>query len=272
MIIETSDGAVLELFWRRRGPMPWSPTTALHFLSRYTTDRHSIQGVRWLLSWRGDTGRTWQSSDSELLERTASLLATNRVIVTEFGGTERWPGSGFILGSGPDSSLLFWTDQLHLHRDVYRAQEWVTQMQALIDRAANAQKPKDRKTTLPSVKEDKLTKSDEGTLRANGQHVASLRDLISSNPELPQYESLSDRDFLQIVLTYLEEGDLLPIYHRYPGVADPGPDKPADGPPPPRASSSREEPDDPSENPVVPGVCLLCAANEGAPFVTMPKP
>ena len=210
MIVETSDGAILELFWRRRGATPWSHTRALHFLSQYTVDRMSLQGIRWLLSDRADTARTWQSSNAAMLERAASLIATDRVVVAEFGGTERWPGSGFILGSGSDSSLLFWSDRLHIHRDVDRAQQWLREMQELNARALKQ-------------KEKKLSKDDELAVRENRRHIASLRSLISSNADVPQYVNLSDHDFLQLVINFLKDGDLLPIYHRYPGIADPGP-------------------------------------------------
>ena len=193
-----------------------------------------------------------------MLERAASLIATDRVVVAEFGGTERWPGSGFILGSGSDFFSLFWSDRLHIHRDIDRAQQWLREMQELNARALKQ-------------KEKKLSKDDELAVRENRRHIASLRSLISSNADVPQYVNLSDHDFLQLVINFLKDGDLLPIYHRYPGIADPGPDKPPDGPPPPvKPSGGKDDPDDPNDDPPVPGQCLLRAAESGSPFMTIP--
>jgi hypothetical protein len=263
MIIETPDGAVLEVFWRVRGEQPWSQTTALHFLSRYRLDREGLKGLRFLLSERSEVGRTWRAQDPVLLQRAAWLISTESVLVAEFGNTQRWPGSGFVLGSSWDSSLLFWRDQLHLIRDMSRVREWLKEMQAPILRAAAQKNSKGKEPP---------NKADQEAIEGNKKHIVALRKLIASAPGVPDFNNVGDADFLQLVDGYFESNDLLPIYHRYPGIAEPGPDdpdNPPDGPPGPKPPNDDDDPDDPG--PFIPGVCLFRAAETGTPFVTIPK-
>jgi hypothetical protein len=92
---------------------------------------------------------------------------------------------------------------------------------------------------------------------------------------VPDFDNLSDHAFLQTVDRYFESGDLLPIYHRYPGIAEPGPNgKPSDAPPSPKPQNEKPDPDDPStfdptDDPLQQGICLLNAADNGTPFLTM---
>ncbi|HYP09396.1 MAG TPA: hypothetical protein VER03_24440 [Bryobacteraceae bacterium] len=260
MIIRTQTGAILEVFWRERGSKPWSYITAHRYLSRFRTDPLTFQGARWLLSDRAASGRTWRIPEPVILQRTASLIEAGRVIVAEFGGTERWPGSGFVLGSGSDSALLYWRDKLRLMRDYAQVQDWIQQMQSVIARTNEQLKNK-----------KKISKEDDVALREDKQHIGAFRELIAEAPGVPQFPNLSDSDFLKILSKFFDAGDLLPIYHRYPGIAEPGPpDKPpGPGPGPGPKPNGGDDPDDP-DDPFIPGVCLLRASKQGAPFVTLP--
>jgi hypothetical protein len=143
-------------------------------------------------------------------------------------------------------------------------QDWIAQMRELISRTNN---PKDKKQTV------KISKEDTEALQETSEYIETLRDILGAAPGEPDYSKLDDDAFLKLVWNEFEAGNLLPIYHRYPGVAEPGPpDKPSDGPTPPKPSGGPDDPDDPSDDPFIPGVCLLRAASEGAPFVTIPEP
>jgi hypothetical protein len=261
MLFQTENGAILEIFWRERGSEPWSRVTALRFLSRYRTDRKGLQGLRWLLSDRTETGPTWRAPDADILQRTAWLIATNSVLVADYGwGEDRWPGSGFILGSSWDSSILFWRDQIHVPRDLFFFEEWIKEMLGLIERTDQQQKNKQS----PS-------QDDIAALKENANYIASFRRLLASAPGMPDFGVLSDRETLRLIRMYLASGELLPIYHRYPGVAEPGPGPEPPGPKPPGPKPGPEpiDPDDPDDPP--PPICLLNASKLGSPFLKIEK-
>lgn len=260
MVIETPEGAILEIFWRPRGFRIWSQVTALRLLSRYHVDREGLSGLRWLLSRRLDTGRTWRESDSDILQRTASLIATGRIIVAEHRGTRRWPASGFSLGSGHNSALLFWRDQLNLERDLYTVQQWLVELHEV---GQGADKSKDQKQSLSRLE--------------TTRYLSKLREILAWAPGSPDYGHLADRDLCQVLRAYFESGELLPIYHRFSGVAE----VELSAPPPtasaPIARENKSDADEPNtfegSDDVAPlGTCLVCAAQNGTPFVSVAQP
>jgi hypothetical protein len=256
MLFQTENGAILEIFWRERGSEPWSSIAALRFLSRYRFDRKGLDGLRWLLSDRTETGGTWRTSDAAIMQRVSWLIATNSVMVADYGwGEDRWPGSGFILGSSFDSSILFWRDQIHVARDLFFVKEWIGDMLELIERTDKQKQNKQSPST-----------DDAEALKENKKHIASFRKLLASAPGMPDFGVLSDEKTLKLTRSYLEAGQLLPIYHQYPGIAEPGPGPVPPGPTPPGPTPPEPiDPDDPDDPP--PPVCLLQAAQLGSPFL-----
>src|SRR4051794_6001716 len=125
MVFQTGNGAILEICWCEGGAKPGSQVTAVRFMPRYGSGSKGPEGLRWLLSDRAEIGQTWRAPDTATLQRVSMLIATNGVVVAEYGwGEDRWPGSGFLLGSSWDSSILFWRDQIHEERDLFFLRKW----------------------------------------------------------------------------------------------------------------------------------------------------
>jgi hypothetical protein len=263
MIVRTSDGAVLEFVWLERGGLAWSRPTALRFLSRFTKGREGLTALRHLFAESEPTGGVWSKSDETLLHRAAWLISTDHILVGQYRFGDRYPASGTILGSPRWSSVLYWRDNLDLERDRSRALQWVESVLVVFRRVEKARIEK---------KKDKATQKDEAYLVPVKKDIERMRAMTKFAPGIPDYDALSDLEFLEQVEYALDTRVLIAIYHKLPKPAEvsgddkPGPDTPAPKPGGDKADEKDDDTFDPNHNGADQGNTNNNAADDGNPF------
>lgn len=259
MILRVYNGGVLEVFWRQPSVTSWSYVTALNFLTRFKADRQGLRGLRQLLCHDEMPSVISRMSDEHVLRRGASLISKGQMVVAQYRFTERWPGTGVVLGSRHDSVLLLWRDKLDLIRDATHATKWLQRIAELIEITAQNADRKDGK---------KL----EHELDDHKRELRRLRTMAVAAPGVPDYSQLENLAFLAQIQRLLLAGDLIPIYHRPTGHVDSVPGVPlVETAPAQRAAAEREEVQDPvtftpNHEANAQAGALIEAAKEGVPF------
>ena len=131
MILQVNGGAMLELFWRQPGVRSWTYRTARDFLSRYVTHRDGLRGLRESLAQRAGSQRMLYASNTDVLHRGASLIASGDMVVAQSRYTKRRPGTGQELGPRWNSVLLLRREKLHPAPDLEAALAWLDRIKTL---------------------------------------------------------------------------------------------------------------------------------------------
>jgi len=262
MIVQMHTGALLELFWRRRGAKSWSPATALAFLLRYRKDQQAIRQLRQCLAQRFTAFEILGLRDDDLLNRAAMLITGGRLIVAHYRFTDKMSGTGVTFGSSWDPVLLIWRDDLHPGVDVAYAVWWLRRVQAVI---------RELEKTQEDAKNPRKLKNLEDELRGHKRELDRLRAMSAIGPLVPSLAHVNDDLFAEETIKLLESGALIPIYHRAPGALDAQGEAEAAPPPPAhRPIAEREEDEsntfDPNHNGALQAQALSDAAEEGIPF------
>jgi hypothetical protein len=258
MIVKAHEGTALEVFWRYRGTASWSYLTALRFLLRLRLDSDGIRTLKGLLAERVSAGDVWRMPANEVIERTARLISTGRLILVEDRGVERWPGSGTLLESRWQSVLLLSRNNLHIALDMAQATLWIHKLQS-------------RQRLTESAKTSAASPKAKHEREAHANEIRKLRERLTTATGVPDYAHLNDVSFLGAIEAALESGRLIPVYHAISGHSE-GTQE-AVAPPPPASAPATPDREDPESNTfdsdhtgASQAATLTQAAEEGVPF------
>jgi hypothetical protein len=234
MIVNVQDSGVLEVFWRHHINRPFPRSAALDFLSRLTHHSGVLRLRQWLA--RQESCEPVRNlSDAAVLERIASAISSGDLLAAEHRFGQRWSGTGIVVGSLSRSVLLLPRRKLRPGRDLEYALEWL------------------RSVTEPEEIQ---------RLRA------MLWDYERSSPL-----NHDSGDFFLTIEKLLRSGELIPVYHPYPGHGQ----RPLNDEPPAqetsiaRSSFDREEATDestfgPDQLIAAQISAIIAAAQAGIPF------
>lgn len=266
MILQVNGGAMLELFWRQPGVRSWTYRTARDFLSRYVTHRDGLRGLRESLAQHAGSQRMLYASNTDVLHRGASLIASGDMVVAQSRYTKRRPGTGQELGPRWNSVLLLRREKLHPAPDLEAALAWLDRINTLSKKIDEAKQDKSANTNQ--------ILRDEKELADHRRELEQVRQLAASGPGVPDFSYLKQSDFIEQLERVLRSGLLIPIYHRPAGVIDSIPGTAPAAPTPQRSTSDREQAPEPSTfssdyEPWAQGSALTDAAADGVPFCEM---
>ena len=263
MIVHAHEGTALEVFWRYRGTATWSYLTALRFLLRLRLGSGGIRSLKELLAERVSAGDLWRMPANEVIERTARLISTGRLILVEDRGFERWPGSGTLLESRWQSVLLLSRNDLTISLDMAEAARWIHKLQNRHQRLNEGVK-----TSKPDARVSPQAKHER---EAHEIEIRKLRERLTTATGVPDYAHLNDISFLGAIEAALESGRLIPVYHAISGHSE-GTQE-AVAPPPPASAPATPDREDPESNTfdsdhagASQAATLTQAAEEGVPF------
>jgi len=200
-------------------------------------------------------------SDEHVLRRAAALVSTRQVVVAQYRFTQRWPGTGVLLGSRHDAVLLLWHQNLNLVKDTTHAIKWLDRIGQVINQLST-----------PDGKDRKDGNKLQQELNDHKRELQQVRTMAATAPGVPDYSNLEDLGFLKQIQRLLLAGDLIPIYHRPTGHVDSVPgSQPVATPQAQRSSPDREQTQDTAtfdtDHPAVAQAgALINAAQNGVPF------
>ena len=233
MIVSVQDSGVLELFWRHSVNRPFPRSATLDFFSRLPR-RSDVLRLRYWLAAHSGCEPLRNFDDATVLERVATAVSSGELLVAEDRFGERWPGTGIVIELLSGSVLLLPRRKLRPGRDLEFALEW-----------------------LHTLTQPEQTEHLHAMLWTHGRSSPINHD---------------SGEFLSVVEKLLRSGQLIPVYHAFPGHTT----VPLDGPAAPASSvigglSDREEIVDPStfgpDHAIAAQIAAMIeAAQNGVPF------
>jgi hypothetical protein len=204
MIVNVQDSGALEVFWRHHINRPFPRSAARDFLSRLTHHSDVLRLRHWLAQQNG-CEPVRNLSDAAVIDRVATAISSGDLLAAENRFGRRWSGTGIAIGPLSHSVLLLPRRKLRPGRDLEYALEWL------------------RTVTQPD-------------------EIQRLRAMLW------EYERSSPlnhdaQEFYLAVEKFLRSGELIPVYHPYPGHGQTPleGETPAQETPTARGPSEREE-------------------------------
>ena len=193
MIVQVSEGGVLEFFWRH-------PAATALFRIRPTDllslrDRHSdVRGLRDWLSLQPGCTSVRGFDDQRIISRVTEGVRVREIAVAQLPATPRLPGTGVAVSSQHGPVLLLPYRKLYRAQDLSKALVW-------------------------------LNERDENQLKW-------LRLILSDDDEWPLRDIVQPEQIRAEIENLLKSGKLIPVFTLYPtSKLDPLPELPAVEPP-----------------------------------------